>query len=200
VIIWAEIENMQRVIDAQVRNGGALDAAIGIGGNFGEAHGIRRDKGFVRNAGNDAVGRRDAVARLLRQRGQQRPQGEDLRIRVRLLLAIAEWRLRRQRRCRRCVLSARYDEEAHAGRIGDVTQPQGIGEAERLPPFPHFERGRDMNQQRTCVSRDAAVEQPLRTAGQRIVLPAIRKGEVIGGIRSDRPGPPKPARAVRSGY
>jgi hypothetical protein len=129
-----------------------------------------------------AVGRRLVVAHPCGQRGQQRAHRPELRIGVRLLLAISERRVRRQRQRRRAMLRARHDEGAHVGRVRDVALAERIGEPERLAPFPQLQRGRDMEQPRAGVGRCTAVEQALGAQRQRVDLLCVGEGEIIGGI------------------
>ena len=79
-----------------------------------------------------------------------------------------------------CVL--RHDEGAHARRIVDVPLAERVGQAQRLAAFPHFERGRDMEDARAGIGRRASVEHALRAAGQRIALARIGERKIIGRI------------------
>ena len=131
---------------------------------------------------HDARRRLLAVLDPIGERGEQRAHGPGVRVRVRLLLAHAE-RLRiRQRQLRGRVLRARLDERAHVWRVRDVVLAERIGEAERLPSFPHLQRRRDMEDQWACAGRLTAIEHALLAAGNWIALARIGEREVVGWI------------------
>jgi hypothetical protein len=100
-----------------------------------------------------------------------------------LLLTIAEWRVRGERQRRRRVLGAGHDVGADVGRIVDVSAAERIGQAERLPPFPHLKRRRDMKQFRAGVGCVAPVKQAARSLSQRIGLARIGEREIVGRIK-----------------
>ncbi len=80
------------------------------------------------------------------------------------------------------MLGARHDVGANVRGVGDVGATDGIGQPERLAPFPHFERSCDMKQPRTGVRGVAPVEQALGSLSQRIGLTRIGEREIVGRI------------------
>src|SRR5947209_4186251 len=80
------------------------------------------------------------------------------------------------------MLRARHDVSAYVRWVLDIAQAERVGQTEGLAPFPHLQNRRDVENARTCVRRNAAIEQTLRAHGQRIELAPISEGELIGGI------------------
>src|SRR5271156_1534851 len=66
---------------------------------------------------------------------------------------------------------------ADVGRFGDVLHPQRVGQTEGLAPLPYLQSGRDMEDAQASVARRAAIEQPLRSAGQGSCCCAQAKGK-----------------------
>jgi hypothetical protein len=96
------------------------------------------------------------------------------------------------------MLGARHDVGVDVRRIGDVRAAERVCQAERLAPFPHLKRSRDMKQFRTGVSRIAAVKQAFRSLRQRVGLTRIGEGKIVGRIKMvalRAPGPHRLAKA-----
>ena len=102
---------------------------------------------------------------------------------IRLLLAIAERRLRRRAAsgAAPCCVLAMMKVRTFGGSV-DVALAERIGQAERLAAFPHLERRRDMEDARAGIGRRASVEHALRAPGQRIALTRIGERKIIGRI------------------